>query len=80
VLVLFTPPVATWLTAAAAEAIARGSRRPFSFNFDKAREARAGAWLCSPQRAIDELGFSVAAPLADRLRQTAQWYLENGWL
>jgi len=80
VLVLFTPPVATWLTAAAAEALSRGSRRPFSFNFDKAREARAGSWLCSPQRAIDELGFSIAAPLADRLRQTAQWYRENGWL
>jgi nucleoside-diphosphate-sugar epimerase len=78
--VLFVPPMATWLVAAAAEAISRTGWRPFGFSFDKAREARAGSWLCSPQRATDELGFSVAAPLADRLRQTAQWYLENGWL
>jgi nucleoside-diphosphate-sugar epimerase len=80
VVVLFTPPMVPWLVAAAAEAISRAYGRPFSFNFDKAREARAGSWLCSSQRAIDDLGFSVAAPLADRLRQTAQWYRENGWL
>lgn len=80
VLVLPAPPLATWLVAAGAEAISRVYGRPFSFNFDKAREAQAGSWLCSPQRAIDELGFSVAAPLADRLRQTARWYRENGWL
>ncbi|MHC4179811.1 MAG: NAD-dependent epimerase/dehydratase family protein [Planctomycetota bacterium] len=80
VLVLPSPPVATWIVGAAAEAISRGYRRPFSFNLDKAREARAGSWLCSPQRAVDELGFSVAAPLTERLRQTARWYRENGWL
>jgi nucleoside-diphosphate-sugar epimerase len=80
VLVLPAPHRATWVVAVVAEAISRVYRRPFSFNLDKAREARAGSWLCSPQRAVDELGFSVAAPLADRLRQTAQWYRENGWL
>jgi nucleoside-diphosphate-sugar epimerase len=78
--VLPAPPTATWVVAAAAEAISCGCGRPPSFNFDKAREVRAGSWLCSAQRAVDELGFCVAAPLADRLRQTAQWYRENGWL
>ncbi len=78
--VLPTPPLATWLVAAAAEAVSRGCGRTFSFNFDKAREALAGSWLCSGQRAVDELRFSVAAPLADRLRQTARWYREHRWL
>jgi nucleoside-diphosphate-sugar epimerase len=55
-------------------------RQPGYFQPDKAREALAGSWACSAQAARDELGFTPAAPLAERLRQTAQWYRENGWL
>ncbi len=80
VLVVPTFPQAVWPVAVTAETIARVCRRPFTFNFDKAREVRAGSWVCSTQRAADELGFAVGAPLAERLRQTAQWYRENGWL
>ena len=69
-----------WIVAAVAELIARIRRRPMYFSFDKVREARAGSWTCSSQAAADELGFSVKVPLADRLRQTADWYEEEGWL
>ncbi|MFH1265719.1 MAG: NAD-dependent epimerase/dehydratase family protein [Planctomycetota bacterium] len=27
-----------------------------------------------------ELGFSVRTPLAERLRQSAEWYRKKGWL
>lgn len=73
-----TPTV--WGIAAVGEAIGHIFRRPVYLNLDKAREATAGSWTCSAQRAIDELGFSVGAPLAERLRQTAQWYREQGWI
>jgi len=49
-------------------------------NWDKAREALAGSWTCSAQKAQQELGFSVPLPLMDRLRQTADWYRNEGWL
>ena len=49
-------------------------------NWDKAREATAGSWICSAQKAKQELGFAVPCSLDDRLRQTAQWYRSAGWL
>jgi len=49
-------------------------------NWDKAREATAGSWICSAQKAKQELGFAVPCSLGDRLRQTAQWYRNAGWL
>ncbi|MBN2474687.1 MAG: NAD-dependent epimerase/dehydratase family protein [Pirellulales bacterium] len=75
-----TPPRAAWVVAAANELVSRLSRRSRYLNFDKTREIRAGSWLCSPQAAVDELEFSVAASLAQRLNQTVQWYRREGWL
>jgi nucleoside-diphosphate-sugar epimerase len=69
-----------WMVAAAGSALARIRRRPAYMNLDRVREVMAGSWLCSPQAAIEELGFSVKASLADRLRQTAAWYRQEGWL
>ena len=49
-------------------------------NWDKAREATAGSWICSPEKAVRGLGFAVAAPLESRMHETASWYREYGWL
>ena len=54
--------------------------RQVTMNLDKAREATAGSWVCSPDKARRELGFSINVPLADRLAQTACWYRQAGWL
>ena len=53
---------------------------PQAMNWDKAREATAGSWTCSPEKAKQELGFTVSTSLGDRLSQTAEWYREVGWL
>jgi hypothetical protein len=50
------------------------------YRFDKLREAAAGDWACSPEKAKEELGFCPHTPLMDRLRQTAKWYRELGGL
>ena len=73
-------PVIIWSLAYASTLASRLRGRPWYFDRDKAREARAGSWTCSAAAASRDLGFSVAAPLSQRLRQTVQWYLENGWL
>jgi dihydroflavonol-4-reductase len=49
-------------------------------NIDRARDYAAGSWLCSPKRAIEELGFCVETPLVERVRQTIAWYRAEGWL
>jgi nucleoside-diphosphate-sugar epimerase len=73
-------PVAIWSAAATAELFARLRGRPYIFNFDKAREAMAGHWICSTETIRRELGFAPRAAFADRLQQTAQWYQLHGWL
>ena len=69
-----------WMVAAAVEAISQIERRPLYMHIDKAREVTAGSWICSPRAANEELGFSVKAPIVERLRQTAEWYQEAGWM
>jgi nucleoside-diphosphate-sugar epimerase len=69
-----------WTVATFNEAFGQVIRRPHPFNIDKCREATAGCWFCSIEKAAKELGFSPQASLIDRLRQTADWYRAAGWL
>lgn len=78
--VLRTGPLIVWSTACFATMLSRVRGQPLYFDMERARDARAGSWTCSADVANRELGFAVAAPLLQRLRQTSQWYLENGWL
>lgn len=69
-----------WMVAGCSDVASRLCRLPSPLNLDKAWEMTSGSWICSPRRAADELGFTVAAPLAERLRQTTDWYRREGWL
>jgi len=73
-------PLCVWSVATAFDVAGRLRGRPAVFSLDKAREARAGHWVCSPQKAIAQLGYGAARPLAERIRQTMLWYLQEGWL
>jgi len=75
------PRLLTWTVAAGFEAMARLTGRPPDIiNFDKAREAFAGSWSCSPAKAQQQLGLRPSQSLPVRLRQTADWYRDRGWL
>lgn len=54
--------------------------KPTLLNPDKMREVRQANWLCSHQRAQEELGFRPAIGLREGLAATAAWYKEFGWL
>lgn len=54
--------------------------QPAWINSDKMNEALAGSWVCSAAKARSQLGWSPAASLADRLRETVRWYRQAGWL
>jgi nucleoside-diphosphate-sugar epimerase len=62
------------------DVIARVRRQPGWVNSDKIGEALAGSWTCSSAKVRTQLGWSPAATLAERLRETAQWYRQAGWL
>jgi len=74
------PAVVCHAVARVAESYGRLSGTSTYLNRDKMREAVAGSWLCDPSRAAQELRFSVAKPLAERIEETVQWYRQQGWL
>jgi len=62
------------------DVMSRIRRRPGWIGSDKCREVLAGSWTCSSAKARQQLGWLPAAPLADRFRETAQWYRDANWL
>ena len=75
----FRRPVA-WTAAAVSDLFARLGGRPALFSIDKMREAIAGSWICSGEKARGQLEFSAPVPLADRLEQAVRWYRQARWL
>ena len=69
-----------WLIAGGNQLVSQLRRRSDSFNIDKIREARVVSWACSPEAARRDLGFEPPRSLAERLSETAQWYIRQGWL
>lgn len=55
-----------------------GRSRPF--NADKAREILAGEWTCEPALMQKHLDLPLPSPLEYELRETWNWYRQNGWL
>ncbi len=80
VIVLRLPKPISWTIGSTMEVVARLRGLPSIVNLDKIREASAGDWTCSNELAREQLGFQPQVPLAERLRQTAEWYRKSGWL
>lgn len=74
------PNLGVWGVSAVTESVARLFGRSVYLSLDKAREATAGSWICSAEKAHRQLGFRVSSPLLDQLHVTARWYREQGWL
>lgn len=74
------PAMAMRIAGIVADAAATIRRRPGWISRDKITEALAPSWTCSAEKARRQLGWDVACGLADRLRETAQWYREAEWL
>jgi len=49
-------------------------------NRDKANELVQDFWVCSPERANHELGFTARTTLADGVSKTITWYRQKGWM
>ncbi|MCG8343685.1 MAG: NAD(P)-dependent oxidoreductase [Chlorobiales bacterium] len=49
-------------------------------NPDKVKEMVQDYWVCSPDKAERQLGFTASVSLEQGMRDTIQWYKEKGWL
>lgn len=55
-------------------------RRPPVFDFEKGRDIIQPYWICSPARAVAEIGYRQTVGLIEGMHQTVAWYREHGWL
>ncbi len=79
-LVVHAPEWAMRAMGLGGDVVSRIRRRPGWIGRDKISDLLAGSWTCSSAKARRQLGWSPAAPIADRLRETAQWYRDARWL
>jgi nucleoside-diphosphate-sugar epimerase len=63
-----------------ADLTARLQGRPQLFSSQKVIEMLAPAWVASPRKARDVLGWTARTPLDEALSLTVRWYREHGWL
>ena len=77
---LTVPEFIAPVLAAFSELGAKISGKPALLNFDKVNELRQYYWVCSGEKARQQLGFTPALSIQEGLQQTYQWYKENGWL
>jgi len=68
------------LAGSLGDVVSRIRRRPGWVGRDKVADLLAGSWTCSSEKARRQLGWSPAASVAERLRETAQWYRDARWL
>jgi dihydroflavonol-4-reductase len=56
------------------------TRKPPVINRDKVTDLSQVCWGCSIERARKELGYRQTVPIEEGLRDTIQWYKNEGWL
>ena len=74
------PSPLSWLLGGIMETVARLSGTQVSLNLDKIREASCDSWECSIENVVNDLEYEFPIRLKRRLRQTYDWYVDNGWL
>ena len=62
------------------EYIARMTGKVTALNNDKYNILKQRNWRCDIQPAIDELGYQPNYNLEQGVKETIQWYKDNGWL
>jgi nucleoside-diphosphate-sugar epimerase len=64
------------ITYAAASAVGKST----FLSPDKGHEYFAEAWLCSPKKIEQDIGWRAEIGIEEGVRDTVRWYRKNGWL
>jgi len=63
-----------------AESISKITKKPSTLNRDKYKIMKQRNWECDIQPLIDDLGFSPKYNLRSGLKESYDWYKQNGWI
>jgi dihydroflavonol-4-reductase len=55
-------------------------KKPSVLNFEKAFDLTQDNWCCDISKAKNELGYRQEVTLADGVKETITWYLDNKWM
>lgn len=72
----FVVNAVSWIS----EASAILTDKPALLNRDKIREMKQSAWICSNEKAKQELGFKPRIDIEEGFQRTADWYKRVDWL
>lgn len=68
------------LASLIAEAVGRLTNKPQLLRAEKFEEMRQVGWVCSTEKARQELHWEPKVPLDQAILKTAQWYRKHGWI
>ena len=69
------------LTAAGvSQFLGKFSKKPPVFNFEKGVDFIQDYWICSPDKAERDFGFTAKLSAEEGIKNTVEWYKEKKWL
>ncbi|MFZ4620601.1 MAG: NAD-dependent epimerase/dehydratase family protein [Bacteroidota bacterium] len=74
------PKPLVFVIAGISEVASKFKSKPSVLNFEKAYDLTQGNWCCDVSKAKNELGYRQEVTLADGVKETIQWYLDNRWM
>jgi dihydroflavonol-4-reductase len=74
------PEPLVYAVAATAGFFSSFSRKPSVLNFEKGRDMVQDFWTCDVSKAKRILGYNQEVQLADGVKETVAWYLDNHWM
>ena len=74
------PEIGVFAISAVAQFFSLFSSAPALINLEKARDMVQDYWTCDSSRAKRDFGYEQEIPLEEGIRNTVQWYREQGWL
>jgi len=74
------PEIGVYAISAVAQFFSLFSSAPALINLEKARDMVQDYWTCDSSRAKRDFGYEQEIPLEEGIRNTVQWYREQGWL
>jgi dihydroflavonol-4-reductase len=74
------PHSIVFLIAAIAQFFAMFSSKPATLNIEKAKDLTQKTWICDTSKAVRELNYNESYPLEVSIKNTCDWYKQQGWL
>ncbi len=74
------PHFVIFLAGGVGELLERWFKLDVALNLERAVRITQSDWVCSPAKAVKELGFRQNISIEDGLRRTLDWYKANKWL